>query len=277
MMEKPETVVIHSASSRDIWPEETNTIAEAVRKLNSEFNVKVEDHERTGVGVTWFEVLRITLLGGAFGVGKVFAEEVAKKIADIVVEWARERFKGRKSKSTRPVYVAIYGPDGIVKSVVIKNAVDEPEDRTEQDRQTAKGVSRQIADENSKQLPATPPAPTAAPTCNGQHLCPECQQVKTCAFGFCAVTGEVMCDSCLYLEEYGPKAAEIIEKAIAVGAMLHDASARLGRYFVGIEVQPWGTKEEARVWMNSADDALEQLDSSINRIHLRLKARFPRQ
>lgn len=272
-MKIQETIVIHSASSRDIWPEETKAIAEAVQKLNSEFDVKVEDHERAGVGVTWFEVLRITLLGGAFGVGKVFAEEVAKKIADITVDWARERFKGRKSKSTRPVYVAIYSPDGIVKSVVIKNAVDEPEDRTEQDRQTTKSVKPQIAEGGSaKQLPA----PTAPPSCNGKHLCPACEQIKTCALGFCAVVGEVMCDSCLYIEEYGPKAAEIIEKAIGVAAMLHDASSRLGQYFIGNEAQPWGTKEEARIWMNKADEALEQLDAAINRIHLRLQARRPR-
>lgn len=71
----PETITIHSASARDIVAEETKAIA--------------EDHERTGAGVTWFEVLRIVLIGGAFGLGKTFAEEVTKKIADIVVEWAR--------------------------------------------------------------------------------------------------------------------------------------------------------------------------------------------
>lgn len=49
-----ETIVIHSASSRDIWPEDTKAIAEAVQKLNSEFEVRVEDHECAGVGVTWF-------------------------------------------------------------------------------------------------------------------------------------------------------------------------------------------------------------------------------
>jgi hypothetical protein len=81
---------------------------------------QTEGQERAGYGVTWFEVLRITLLGGAFGLGKVFAEEVAKKTADVVVEWARERFKGRKSKSKRPVYLAILGPDGLLKSLVIK-------------------------------------------------------------------------------------------------------------------------------------------------------------
>jgi hypothetical protein len=43
------------------------------------------------------------------------------------------RFKKKESK--RSVYIPIYGPDGkIVKSVVVKNATDEPEDRTKEDR-----------------------------------------------------------------------------------------------------------------------------------------------
>jgi RNA 3'-terminal phosphate cyclase len=130
-----DAIVIRTASPKDITLEEAGEIAEAVRGLNLNCEVRVEGQERTGYGVTWFEVLRIALLGGgAFGVGKAFAEETAKKIADIVVDWARERFKGRKSASKRPVYVAIYGPDGTVKSLVIKNATDEPEDRTEQDQ-----------------------------------------------------------------------------------------------------------------------------------------------
>ena len=94
--------------------------------------------QREGLGITWFEILRIALMGGAFGAGKLFTEEVVKKIADVAVDWAQERFKGRKKKSKRPVYVAIYGPDGVVKSIVMKNATDEPEDRTEEDRRTAK-------------------------------------------------------------------------------------------------------------------------------------------
>jgi hypothetical protein len=64
------------------------------------------------------------------------------------VDWAREQFKERKSKSKRrrTVYVAIYVTDDppksrLLKSLVIKNATDEPEDRTEQDLRTARLVS----------------------------------------------------------------------------------------------------------------------------------------
>jgi uncharacterized protein (UPF0261 family) len=83
-----------------------------------------------------------------------------------------------------------------------------------------------------------------------------------------------MCDSCSYVEEYGPKAASIIEKAIAVAAKLDDASSRLAQFLPEHGPQPWATKEEARVWMNEAITALEELDTTINRIHLRFKARF---
>lgn len=270
-----ETITIHSASARDIVPEETKAIAEAIQKLNKDFEVKVEDHERTGVGVTWFEVLRIVLIGGAFGLGKTFAEEVTKKIADIVVEWARERFKGRKSGSRRPVYVAIYGPDGVLKSLVIKNAVDEPEDRTEQDRQLEMSSKSRMT-EAAKPASSTPPAPPAAPTCSGKHRCPVCQQVKDCALGVCSAVGDVKCDSCLYIEEYGPKGAEIIEKGIAVASMLYDASNRASGFFAGTNTQAWASKEEARQWMNQAHHVLEELDTAIGRIQLRFKARLQR-
>jgi hypothetical protein len=64
--------------------------------------------------------------------------------------------------------------------------------------------------------------------CTGQHLCPTCNELKPCAFGRCAVFNELKCDSCLYVEEYGPKTVDIIEKAIAVAAMLDDATTSVG-------------------------------------------------
>jgi len=129
-----EKIVVHSASPHDITPEETEEIAQLLRGLNSGFEVQAEVHERTGKGITWFEVLRIGLYGGAFAAGKALMDETAKKIAGVVIEWARDRFRNRKALSKRPVYVKIYGPDGTVQSVVVKNATDEPEDRTESDR-----------------------------------------------------------------------------------------------------------------------------------------------
>jgi hypothetical protein len=131
-----DAIVIFTPNPHDITLEEAEDVARAIRGLNTNRDVRVAGKEREGYGVTWFEVLHISFLGGAaFGLGKMVAEELAKRVTDIAVDWARERFKGRKSKSRRPVYVAIRGPDGqIIKSVVVKNATDDPEDRTESDR-----------------------------------------------------------------------------------------------------------------------------------------------
>lgn len=133
-----QAIALNSPSPFDITPEEIEDIAAAVRGLNLNCEVRTSVTQREGVGITWFEILRIALLGGGFGAGKLFTEEVVKKIADVAVDWARERFRGRKKESKRPVYVAIYGPDGVVKSLVIKNATDEPEDRTDEDQSMAK-------------------------------------------------------------------------------------------------------------------------------------------
>ncbi len=261
-----ETIIIQTPNPHDITLEEAENIASALRAANPSFSVKAEGYERKGRGVTWFEVLRIGLLGGAFGVGKVFAEEVVKQTADIVVEWARDRFKGRKSNSKRPIYLAISGPDGLLKSLVIKNATDSPEDRTAEDL----GVAAAMV---SRAAPELTPTPTTK-YCGGQHVCPICRQERPCALGACAIGGEVKCDSCLYIEAYGPKAAAIIEKAIGVAAKLDDASSRLCRFLPENGPQPWATKEEARVWMNEATTALEELDAELDRLRLRLAARL---
>lgn len=271
----PGNIVINSASARDILPGETEAIARAVQKLNKDFEVKVEDHKQTGTFVTWFEVLRITLVGGAFGLGKTFSEEIVKRIADIVVEWARERFKRQNSNSPRPVYLAISGPDGLLKSLVIKNCVDEPEDLTEHDRQTESSLRARIAKEAAQPAPsASHSLATPTPlTCGSQHRCPVCHQVKPCALGTCAVVSDVKCDSCLYVEEYGPKAAEVIEKAIAVTTKLQDASNRATAWLVGNNTAPWTSKEDAREWVEQTHQVVKELDSAIGIIVLRYNAR----
>jgi hypothetical protein len=271
----PDTIVIHSASARDVLPEETKAIAEAIQKLNKDFEVKVEDREQTGAFVTWFEILRITLVGEAFGLGRTFSEEIVKRIAHVVVEWARERFKERKSDSPRPVYLAISGPDGLLKSLVIKNCVDEPEDLTEHDRQTESSRRARIAKEAAQPAPSASPSSAAPtpPTCGGQHRCPVCHQVKPCALGVCAAVGDVKCDSCLYIEEYGPKAAEVIEKAIAVANKLQDASNRATTWFMGNKTPPWTSKEEADGWVEQAHHAVKELDTAIGVVMLRYNAR----
>jgi len=129
-----ETIGINTPNPHDITPAEAEEIANAIRGLDPTWEVKVAVTERTSYGITWFEILRIGLAGAAFA-EKEALKEAAKKIADIVVAWARERFRRKKpAVNPRPTYVQIYGPHGTVVSQVIRNATDEPEDRTEQDQ-----------------------------------------------------------------------------------------------------------------------------------------------
>lgn len=273
----PEAIVIHSASARDILPIETKAIAEAVKKLNKDFVVKAEVRERTGPE-SWFEVLQISLLGEAFGQGKTSSEEVVKRIVDIVVLWARERFEGRRSNSQRPVYVAISGPSGLMKSLIIKNAVDAPEDHTDQDRQTEDSLRARLAREAAQPAPLvspSSPSPASRSTvwCGGQHRCPACHELKPCPLGVCSVVGDMKCDSCLYIEEYGSKGAKIVQKAVSLAAMLEDAATRLANYCDFPGEQPWATQSEARTWLTDARKMLLELDRAIDTTQLRIKAR----
>lgn len=123
-------IVVRSRNSARITLEEAEELAQAVRPLVPNINVRAEGNEpRQGTyGVTFFQIVEIVLTTTAALVGKETVQEITKA----AIEWARERFKRKKGT---PVYIPIYGPDGeIVKSVVIKNATDEPEDRTEEDR-----------------------------------------------------------------------------------------------------------------------------------------------
>jgi hypothetical protein len=126
------SIVVRTQNPLDITPDEAVGIAAAIRGLNLNGEVRVEEQEREYRGFTWFEFLYITL---AFKVGQTVVDEATKKITDIVVDWARQRFRGRKSGSKRPVYLEIHVRDDlgdrVMKTIVIKNATDEPQDRTE--------------------------------------------------------------------------------------------------------------------------------------------------
>jgi hypothetical protein len=73
--------------------------------------------------------------------GKQFLEEITKS----GIKWAQHRFE----RSGRPVCITVSGPDGnILKSILVKNAVDEPVDETEsarlsQERERARRSSPQ--------------------------------------------------------------------------------------------------------------------------------------
>lgn len=112
-------------------------------------------------------------------------------------------------------------------------------------------------------------------TCGGKHRCPVCKKTSECAFELCGIIGAVKCDYCLLVEAYGPKAAEIAEKAIGVAYRLWQMSGKASD-FITQGTQPWKNEGEARAWANSADDALEELDSELNRFMLRLADRRER-
>jgi hypothetical protein len=126
------SIVVRTLNPLDVTPDEAEEIAATIRSLNLDGEVRVEEQEREDRGLTWFEILHITL---APRVGPIVVDEAAEKITDIVVEWARQRFRGRKSGSKRPVYLEVHVRDDlgarVVKAIVIKNAKDEPEDRAE--------------------------------------------------------------------------------------------------------------------------------------------------
>jgi hypothetical protein len=130
---KTGSIVVRTQNPLDITCDEAGEIAATIRGLNLAGEVRVEEQEREYRGLTWFEILHITL---SYQAGQIVLDKATKEIAAIVVDWARRRFAGRKSGSKRPVYLEIHVRDDlgnrVMKAIVMKNATDEPEDRTEQ-------------------------------------------------------------------------------------------------------------------------------------------------
>jgi hypothetical protein len=116
-------IIIEVKNPHDITPEEAEELAEAVRASYPKYKVRVEGTGYTGYAVTLYEVLRIWLLTT---VGTKIVEQLTK----LAIEWARQRFN-RQGKKPRTTSISIYGPNGeVLRSVVLKNATDEPEDDT---------------------------------------------------------------------------------------------------------------------------------------------------
>jgi hypothetical protein len=65
-----QAIALNSPNPSDITPKEIEDIAIAIRGLNLNCEVRTSVTQREGLGITWFEILRITLMGGAFGAGK---------------------------------------------------------------------------------------------------------------------------------------------------------------------------------------------------------------
>ena len=116
-------ITIQTKNPAVITPEEAEKLAEAIRISYPEYEVQVEINEYEGYAVTWYEVIKIAVVSGV-------VEEITKQIIKLAVDWARERFK--QKQSVRPTSITIFGPKGeVLKSLVVKNATDEPGDETE--------------------------------------------------------------------------------------------------------------------------------------------------
>jgi hypothetical protein len=121
-------VIIQSLQPFDISAEEAEELARTIRTLDIDIETQVKAEGRKGRGITWGQVLTISLPFLAWGGNKL-----ADKITDVAIEWARKRYEARLKESKRPTFVNIYGPDGaVVKSVKVNNATDAIEDLTEE-------------------------------------------------------------------------------------------------------------------------------------------------
>ncbi|MGD0540009.1 MAG: hypothetical protein ABSB33_00690 [Tepidisphaeraceae bacterium] len=132
-----EKLIVRPRNPNDIHLDEAEALAQLLRPVVPEISVEVEGQEQLPghFGVTWFQIIELVV--------PTVASPVLGEILKAAIEWARSRFKKKEGTQRRPVYVPIYGPDGeILKSVLVKNAVDEPEDRTEEDRNRQKGTKQ---------------------------------------------------------------------------------------------------------------------------------------
>jgi hypothetical protein len=117
-------IIIQPKNPLDVTPEEVEKLAKAIRVSYPKYKVQVKVNKLRGYGVTWYEVIEIAVVSG-------LTEEIIRYITKLAVGWARERFK--QKQSGRPKAITIFGPKGeMLKSLVLKNATDEPEDTTEE-------------------------------------------------------------------------------------------------------------------------------------------------
>lgn len=120
-------IIIQPKNPADITPREAEKLAKAFRTAYPKYKMQVESNKGyalTSYAVTLYEVLTIVVVSAA-------AKEIVQQVIKLTVDWARERFK--QKQSARTTSITIYGPKGeVLKSLVVKNATDEPEDRTKE-------------------------------------------------------------------------------------------------------------------------------------------------
>ena len=125
-------ITVEPQNPRDLSEDYLSELIQDLRAAHPEAGVRYAGLEQKGYGVTWWEVLRIWVTTDA--VGGAVAGALVTELVNIAVGWARGRLD-REGPSKRPKYVAILGPDGkVLKSVLVRNSEDEPEDHTDEDR-----------------------------------------------------------------------------------------------------------------------------------------------
>jgi hypothetical protein len=117
-------IIIQPKNPLDLKPEEAEELAKAIRASYPKYKVQVKINGYKGYAVTLSQVITIAILGAV-------TEEIIKQIVKLAVDWARERFK--QKRSARSTSITIYGPKGeVLKSLFVKNATDEPKDTTKE-------------------------------------------------------------------------------------------------------------------------------------------------
>lgn len=126
------TILLEPQNPLDITSDELEQLATIIRAIDPVTNVTVVNKEAKGYGVTWWEVVYVWIQTDPIGSG--IAGYMIGKVFDGVIAWARERFK--KKDTGRPFYISILDSEGkVMQSILLHNADQEPEDRTEQDRE----------------------------------------------------------------------------------------------------------------------------------------------
>src|SRR5438045_1651427 len=87
-------IILQPGNPLELRPEELEDLAQAIRELHPNYEVRIEYQEQVGRGVTWWEVLTIWLptVSGDISLLLLIGQAVA---------WARRRFKQQESEQLK--------------------------------------------------------------------------------------------------------------------------------------------------------------------------------
>jgi hypothetical protein len=128
-------VLIRPGNARDFEEQELDALVQAILERDPDLEVRLEQREQRGYAVTWWEVVNFLLTETA---GHVIDAVLAAAIV-----WGRDRLKKARDRDPdrkpRPIWHIIYGPDGeVLKSVKVTDPDEDPEDVTDEERESQK-------------------------------------------------------------------------------------------------------------------------------------------